>query len=233
MPGRRRTPQQERNEILPVQHGGVNYEFKYEPRCRVCNGGPELTALVNKMLINGETYTSTYNFAVQVDTRKKPITFHSVYVHGQKHMPSTAAVVRRTMERRAQKMGQDFMEGAQSLVSEVVYAETMMKKAFEALHDPDTVVSARDGLEAAKTLRQFTIDEEEAGSLSGVLAQLNEIIEAVRAEVPPEMWQRIVTRLNGPTPTAIVESQVIQEDDEDDEPFNPVETDLDRDDLDD
>ena len=191
---RRRTEQQERNEILPVQQGGVNYEFKYEPRCRVCNAGPEITALVNKMLINGETYTATFRFVQQIDTRKKPITFNSVYLHGQKHMPSTSAVVRRTIERRAQKMGQDFIEGAESLVSEVVYAEVMMKKAFDAMNDPETIVSARDGLEAAKMLRQFTADEAEQDSLSGVLAQLNEIIEAVRAEVPPEMWQRIVTR---------------------------------------
>lgn len=220
-----------RNRLVPVEIGGENYEFKYEPRCRVCNGGTELVALVNKLLINGESYSGAYRFALQFDDRKKPITFNSVYKHGKAHMPSTSAVVRKTIERRSQRLGQDFVEGTDNLVSEVVYAEVMMRKAFELMNRPDAEISARDGLEAAKTLRTFTAEEDAGGSLAGVLMQLNQIIEAVRAVVPPMMWREIVSRLDEtdrPSLTA-VPSEVVGDDDEAFDPASGAEWEADED----
>lgn len=220
-----------RNHLVPVEIGGENYQFKYEPRCRVCNGGPELVALVNKLLINGESYTGAYRFAKQFDYREKPISFQSVYKHGKAHMPSTADVVRRTIERRSQRLGQDFIEGTDNLVSEAVYAEVMMRKAFELMNRSDVEISPRDGLEAAKTLRVLTADEDDAGSLASVLMQLNQIIEAVRAVVPPNMWTEIVARLDSehqPSLTA-VPAEVVEDDDEAFDPASAAEWEADED----
>jgi hypothetical protein len=222
------TQQQLRNELLPVQVGGTSYEFKYSTRCRVCNSRPELLSLINQMLINGETYSETYRRAVTHDRRKRPITFNSVYTHGNRHLPATSAAVRKAIEERSARLNRDFVEGTENLVDEYVFADVMVKKAFEQLSAEGAQVSARDGLEAAKFLHQMKIGESEGSTLTSVLAQLSQIIEAVRTTVPESMYETILEKLDNKETQPVIEA--VPEVNHDDDEYDPV-TDDEDDDL--
>jgi len=224
----RETEQRQRNDLLPVQVGGNNYEFKYSAHCRVCNSRPDLLSMINKMLLNGESYSETFRQASKHDRRKRPISFNSVYTHGTKHLPSSSAAVRKIIEERSAQMGRDFIEGTQNLLDEYVFSEVMMSKAFQQFAAENAEVSARDGLEAAKFLHQIKMGETEGSSLTSVLAQLSQIIEAVRTTVPEAMYEEILEKMDtkDSRPPAIVAVPNVEQDEE---PFDPVTDDEDDD----
>lgn len=226
----RDTEQRRRSELLPVQVGGSSFEFKYSTKCRVCNSRPELLSMINQMLINGETYSETYRQAVKHDRRKRPISFNSVYTHGSRHLPSASAAVRKAIEERSARMNRDFIEGTQNLLDEYVFSEVMMNKAFQQFNAENAEVSARDGLEAAKFLHQIKMGETEGSSLTSVLAQLSQIIEAVRTTVPEAMYEQILEKMDSKEPPAIVEAAGdIENIADDEEEYDPVTDDEDDD----
>jgi hypothetical protein len=213
----RDTPQRARTDLIPVQIGGESYEFKYSTKCRVCTADPEVLSEINGMIVNGETYTTVYREAREMDKRSRPITYNSVYTHGQRHVPSASKAVRRIIEERSERMNRDFVEGTKNLLDEYIYSEVVMTKAFEGLTAEGAQVSTKDGLEAAKFLHQIKAGETEGQNLTAVLAQLSEIISAVRSTVPEYMYSQILERLENPQKTAIVSAEV-----EEEEAFDPV-----------
>jgi hypothetical protein len=172
---------------------------------------------VNGMLINGETYTTVFREAREMDKRSRPITYNSVYTHGQRHVPSANKAVRKIIEARSERMNRDFVEGTQNLLDEYIYSEVVMSKAFEGLTAEGAQVSTKDGLEAAKFLHQIKTGEAEGQNLTAVLTQLSEIISAVRATVPEHMYSQILEKLDNPQKPVIVAAQV-----EEEEPYDPV-----------
>lgn len=220
----RDTPQRARTELIPVQIGGDSYEFKYSTKCRVCTADPELLSDINSMIVNGETYTTIFHEARPMDKRQRPITYNSVYTHGQRHVPSASKAVRRIIEQRSERMNRDFIEGTENLLDEYIYSEVLMTKAFEKLTAEGTEVTPKDGLEAAKFLHQIKSGESEGQNLTAVLSQLSEIISAVRATVPEYMYSQILDKMDNPQKPAIVNAEVAEE-----EPYDPVVDDQDDD----
>jgi len=214
----RDTAQRQRTDLIPVQIGGESYEFKYSTKCRVCTADPEVLVAVNGMLINGETYTTVFHEARDMDKRSRPITYNSVYTHGQRHVPSASKAVRKIIEQRSERMNRDFVEGTQNLLDEYIYSEVVMTKAFEGLTADGAQVSTKDGLEAAKFLHQIKTGETENQNLTAVLTQLSEIISAVRATVPEYMYSEILEKLDNPQQQRTIVPAKVEEE----EPFDPV-----------
>lgn len=185
-------------EILPVEAGGVNYEFKYEPRCRVCNAGDGVLELVNRLLATGATYADVTR-AVEVFNRDRPanrqISYNSIRNHQKLHMPFESQAIRQILENRAKQAEKDFINGQGTILNPASYAEVVMQKSFEDIQKGISVVETRDGLAAAKMLHAITAGAESGLEASQALAQLNKIIEAVRAVVTPEQMDQIVQRL--------------------------------------
>lgn len=207
-------------DILPVEAGGKNYEFVFEPRCRVCNSGDGILELVNRLLASGMTYMDVLR-AIEVFNQGRPqhrkITYNSIRSHQKNHMPFEAQAIRDIVERRATEAQRDFIDGVGNIVTPVAYAEVVMKRSFENLVDQNLPVDVKDGLAAAKLVHAIDsgittgMDETEA------MAQLARIIEAVRAVVTPEQMTQIAARLESDHP---VERQQIES--PADEEFDPV-----------
>ena len=214
----RDTPQKARTDLIPVQIGGDSYEFKYSTKCRVCTADTEVLSAVNGMLINGETYTTIFHEARDMDKRQRPITYNSVYTHGQRHVPSASKAVRRIIEERSERMNRDFVEGTKNLLDEYIYSEVVMSKAFEGLTAEGAQVSTKDGLEAAKFLHQIKTGESEGQNLTAVLTQLSEIITAVRNTVPEHMYSQILEKLDNPQKKPVIVNSEVEEE----EPYDPV-----------
>lgn len=210
-------------EVLPVEAGGKAYDFVFEPRCRVCNSGDGILELVNRLLATGMTYRDVER-AIEVFNQGRPlnrrITYNSIRTHQKNHMPFEAQAVRDILERRAAEASRDFIDGVGSIVTPVSYAEAVMQRSFETLIDNNLPVDTKDGLAAAKLVH--TID---AGLTTGMdeaeaMAQLNRIIEAVRAVVTPEQMVRIGALLESSRDDDQRELEVLEVDA--DEVYDPV-----------
>ena len=218
-------------DLLPVELGGHTYEFKFDSRCRVCQSGEKVVLLVNKMLTEG------YSYSVIADKVQplvsKNISYGSIRSHLVSHLPAKAAAIRTIIEDRSKKMQQDFIEGTSNLISPYVLAEVMMKKSFDNIVSNGTVITPKEGLEAAKVLNTFIREEEGQSDLSQAVNQLNKIITAVREVVPPEMFEKIINHIQSDSPLPIEAKAELLLEDENEEPdgeFDPVETGADRDD---
>lgn len=223
MPPRRRfrlesVPPPDRQELLPVELNGRNYDLVFDPRCHVCRLGPDGVHLVNSLLAQGFTYQNiskqVSNVTFNHETRK--VSVPQIRQHFEKHVPVKTAAVRTILEHRAAKMQQDFIEGTESLVNPYVYAEALMQKAFSDLMDSPSPVSARDGMEAAKLLHQFNKEEAAGTDMAEALSQLNKIITAVREVVPPAMFSQIIDKIQGNQIPSTVDAEVMDDDPIDD-----------------
>lgn len=191
-------------ELLPVELNGKNYNFKYEPRCRVCTAGPEITSLVNRMLTQGVTYMQIFH---KMQTLEEPppaeITYNSIRTHSQRHLPERAAAIRTIVEERSAQRSIDFVEGTTNLITPQILAEVMVKRGFENIVADSTVVTPVEALAAAKVMSEFAKDEQGQMDVVQAFAQLNRIINAVKQVCPPEMWKEIVLHIQSEAPTAL------------------------------
>lgn len=221
MPPRRRfrlesVPPPDREELLPVELNGRNYEIHFDPRCGVCRLGSDGVLMVNRMLTEGFTYRDIIKQVQSLDIPNKPknVTSQAVRNHYENHLPAKSAAVRTIIEQRAAKMQQNFIEGTENLVSPYIYAEVMMQKAFHDMVDSNEKITAKDGIEAAKLLHQFTKEEQSNADVAEAYAQLNRIIGAVRDIVPQDMFSKIINRVQNGNQIEQVESEPDDEDSE-------------------
>jgi hypothetical protein len=224
MPPRRRfqlqgVPTPDRQELLPVELNGRNYDLIFDPRCRVCRLGSDGVLLVNRMLTEGFTYSDIAKQVRNVNIPNGPhrLTTAQIQDHWEKHLPAKNAAVRTIIEARAAQMQEDFVEGTQNLLSPYVYAKVMMDRAYYDMVDNNMPISPKEGIEAAKLLHQFEKEEANSSDMAEAMAQLNRIIGAVRDIVPAEMFSKIIDRVQNPNGSITVEARnVPDEDDEDD-----------------
>jgi hypothetical protein len=190
-------------QLVESMELGRTHSVRLEPRCRVCRND-SVREQVNGLLAVGAGYAHIVRTLAVVNAEldeRDRVTVDSVRRHTIRHFPvqqTARAIYRDIVERRAEENEIDFFEGVATAVTSLAYLETVMVKGYRTLVDDRTEVSVETGLRAAEKL-QILLDERERGSdTTEVAAKLDRIIEAVRAEVPQEYWQRIVRRLNEP-----------------------------------
>lgn len=174
-----------------------------EPRCWICNDDPT-RKLVNNLLARGMSFGDVSDIVeeavnpVRRARGDRPITIRRIRTHSRKHFdfehPSWQ-IYRRIAEKRAREAGQDFENGIGNTVHHLALLDTVIQKSYENLMNPYTVVGVRDGITAAK--ERAEIERKSVGQLENekMLAQINQIILAVKSTVPMDMWDTILNRL--------------------------------------
>lgn len=205
-------------------------------RCRICRD-PEALRRANMGLANGMTYDAIFWSLEEVNkTRPKnsKITYRILLTHARDHFDLTSpaqAVYRRMLERRMAEQEELKVEGATTVVTTLGYLEVMGQKGFETLVKDDTRVTPEAGMQAMLKLHELTegSNDLETAELRNKVAALG---TAVRDIVPPELWSKILDRMDeisggvslSATTTVEVQEQI------EDEPYDPV-IDYDEDDT--
>jgi hypothetical protein len=197
-------------------------------KCRVCRD-PVIMGLVNKMLARGFTAPDildtldAHNVKLKRDG-KPQITKDSIYNHRNRHFDTqapAAAIWRKIQEDSAREQGMDWTEGVGTVLNAMSYYKTMMVKGYETLIDPMTVISPKDGADAAMKLHEIARKDESAFERAQMMADMGRIIEVVRQFVPSERWPEVQAILRGESfgnaPQAVESVRVVDIDDTPDE----------------
>jgi hypothetical protein len=197
--------------------------FQLEPRCRVCRNNA-VRIKVNDLLTNGASYAMVLRALegdnAKLDTRER-VTIDSIRNHTSRHFPVqnvAKATYRAILEIRAKQNGVDFVNGLATAITPMAFLETVMVRSYETLVDSDTKVDVGTGMIAAGRL-QAMIDSRASGpSMAEILAEVGQIIHAVKTTVPKSMWDEIASKLdrsvNGVEPPVDEDSDVFDPDDE-------------------
>lgn len=171
-----------------------------ESRCKVCKN-PNARKLVDSLSVSGYNMAEVFR---QVDRtfngdmpKNQRINYSSVRIHIQQHLSVEDAAVRKVLERRAieQDMAQE--EGINNIVNPLSYAETMLLKAQELLSDNKMVLTAQDGLSAAKAVQEFEKLNKQDESISNAIGQVDKIMEAVKMVCTDDQLSKIAALLRG------------------------------------
>lgn len=208
-------------EIMALSEDQRVQVFRAESRCRVCNA--DAAPLVNRMLSHAMTYQDIIDALEPMnntlpDDRK--ITYKSLWNHAQRHFPienAAGAIYRKMVEKRAEEMEKDFVNGVGGIITLAGYLEVLQQKGFETLIDEETKVSVETGMRAAEKLHQLEQGGDKDAKLAQAMVNIDRIIDAVKSVVNPSDWHKIVDHLDGRRMDAIDAEIVDIEDDFDDE----------------
>lgn len=188
-------------EILALSEDQRVDLFRPSARCRICQteGAVEV---VNKMLSYGATHTDIMGVLEPLNLRRpkgEKITLNSIGHHARTHFPleeTANAVYRKLIEKRAAQYEIDFVNGVGGAVTSLGFLDVVVQKGLEGIMDGELKVSVESAIRAAKEVATIEAQrDQEDSDISEAWVQLNEIMEAVREEVPADVLDRIVTRL--------------------------------------
>lgn len=213
-------------------------EVRPEPRCRVCRD-EQTRVLVNKLLAHGLTLKDIEGVILPMN-RAKPsrerISINNLREHRKRHFDiqrPANAVYRAIVEKRAREDSIDLETGVGTAITHLAYLDTMIAKGYETLINEDTVVSPRDGLDAAMKRNELTRKDAGAVEQARMMAEMDRVISIVKEVCTPEQLSLMSAKLNrgtvdAPVPTPVVASRVTE-----DEVFDPTEDYDELDDMDD
>lgn len=180
-------------------------EVQVEHRCRACQDEPT-RMLINNLLARMLSYRDIFQIInVSINPVRKqqglrPITQRIITHHAKEHFAidnPAWAVFRAIGERRGKQLGRDYENGIAETVSYLAYLETMVKRGWDDLIDPDTKVTYVDGARAAKDLADIETKSSGQQQQAEMLAQMNRIITIFKEVVPADQWPAVVARING------------------------------------
>lgn len=196
--------QQVEEEVDRLTIGARKYVFRPEPRCRVCQD-ENVVALVNRQLALGHSYASILRAiddfldGLNVGQEGRP-TYNSVYNHAKRHFAvdgGAQKIYREILERRALENDRDFVEGLGNAITPLAYLESLMVGGYQTMTTSGLPIPIQMGMEAAVKLHSLTASDKQSIESTQLIAQMSQVIEAVREVVPPEYWAKIVSRLEG------------------------------------
>lgn len=195
-------------------------EVRPEPRCRVCRD-EEVRTLVNKLLAHGMTLRDI-NEVITPMNRKRPvrdrINLNNIREHRKRHFDVQApanAVYRAIVEKRAHELNVDYENGIGTAVTHLAYLDTMIAKGYQNLLQEDTVVTYRDGLDAAMKRNDLTRKDAGAVEQARIMAEMDRVIAVVKEVCTPEQLAIMGARLNGEAPMPVASQRPVVEDDDD------------------
>ena len=193
------------------------YVFRPETRCRVCTN--DASASVNKMLAHAMTYADIERSLEPINNllpKDQRITYQSISTHAKKHFPieqAASAVYRKLVEKRAEEYEVDFTNGVGSALVPMAYLDVVMHRGFETLVDENTVVDVETGMRAAEQLQQISAKNADENDMADLMLKLHRIVEAVKAVVPEEMFEDILSHMDGqasaPLDVEMVDEEII------------------------
>jgi hypothetical protein len=129
------------------------------------------------------------------------VTVDSIRNHSGRHFPIqnvAKATYREIVQRRAEQNRVDFVSGVATALTPLAYFEIVMNIAFRNLIDDDAEVSVDTGLRAAEKLQSLLDKRGQGDEIAEMRVQVNQILNAVKAVVPQQMWGDIIEKLDQP-----------------------------------
>ncbi|AEQ21079.1 conserved hypothetical protein [Rhodococcus phage E3] len=228
------------NQVDEVVVAHRRYVFTPEPRCRVCQH-EDVREKVNRLLAHGRTYASILREIEPIvegfDDVRRP-TYQSIYNHAKRHFAidnAARAVHREILERRAVQTDIDFVNGVAHAITPLALLESTVVKGYQAITSPDVQVDVKTAIAAAVKLHELTSTDEKAAEAAQIMAQLNQVIQAVRKVVPEQYWDQIVDELEGKVEGVVrevppLEVEVVADQEPDDPAYEPDAVGIDQDD---
>lgn len=190
-----------RKQLDITTEDGRKYTMIFEPKCKICAGGTALQEVVHHLASQGMSYpvilkTITQRYKDSIILSDDPLTTATIRKHLLEHAPLRDAARREILDRRAEKMGREFVERVGSIVTPVAVAETVMQIGYEALVDYDGPIEIKEVLAAAKMVADFNKEDDASGEIARLQQQVTLLIDAVRKNVSQEQMQAIADYIN-------------------------------------
>lgn len=169
-------------------------------QCNVCKLGYEVTAVINNMIINGQTWTDIFRTTSELfetNVIKHKPSYNSIRHHGMNHIGHRAAAIRKIVERRALQAGLDVEKGSQSIITGFAATETLLNKGFERLAKGkmDDQIGPKELLAAAKQFNDMTRLAEGSADVAALQQNFNLVLRAVKEIVPESMYEDIFAKI--------------------------------------
>lgn len=178
---------------------GEVYEYKREHRCKVCSAPRAIRDTVDALLVAGHTYSSIYEKVQGLQppdvSENKKISYWSIRNHQKRHLPFDKLAAREIAERRAAEKGKAILNGKHNIITAEAVYEYIVQAGYERMVNGLELPDIDETMKAAALLDRLEKDASGMLDRQLMLVKLNAIIDAVREEVPAEMWGRIVQRI--------------------------------------
>lgn len=188
------------DEMLAEEIDGQLYAYKKEWRCLVCTSDPDVRRLIDSLLVAPKTYRETLELvtpmmeAKQIPEDKRP-SYYSIRNHQKRHLPYDKLAVREIVERRAAEAGRSVMEGRGRILTAEAVLELVVSRGWDDLVEKRSKPDVRETVDAAMKLN--ALEQQALGSVdvAALMQQLQIILQAVRNNVPADMWDRIAAEI--------------------------------------
>jgi hypothetical protein len=210
--------------LIKVRVGNREYDAVSVARCHTCQH-PARRLIEEKLVQNYSTRAVARMYSgttIEFEDGRKEVmpelSPSSVYNHYSRgHMPLEQTTRRRLAEHRAAQIGSQYEELAEQYVDGVILAETVVHQTFERLANNELTPEIKDGLAAAKFLREVE-DNTQAGLDNEAWSEAMQVyFETARHFLSANDWERftaalstnpilrsIARRMNGESPDADV-----------------------------
>jgi hypothetical protein len=185
---------------------------KTEPRCYVCCE-TESKALVNKLIAAGLTNREITQSCSNINIRrrdvgdKRLIDARNIWWHRREHFnveePAMAAY-RTIVERYAEQMGIDHINGVGTAVTPLAVLHTVMLKGFFGVATGELPVTVKEMIDAAGKLQAHDDKANSGRQMADMVSMMDRIIEAAQTFVPPEEHGNFLAMVEGRSPMAVL-----------------------------
>lgn len=192
------TPRTE--DLFADEIDGEIYTYEPEPQCYVCSLDADIRHLVDSMLVIPKNFKETLELitpvveARGVPESKRP-TYWSIRNHQKRHLDFDKRAVRQIVDRRARERGRSMIDGEKGILTAEAVLEVIAEKGFSLLANGEISPSVGETIQAVVNLDKLEKESEGAASGFVLMVQLNALIEAVKAVVPSDMWERIIEEM--------------------------------------
>lgn len=182
-------------------------------RCLVCKSGYDITAMVNRLLVNGLTPSDIFRILSDMPAgtfpKNRVPSENSVRNHRDNHLPIKNAAYVKLLNKRAAERGLDIEAGADSILTTIGMAEVIAQTGFADIIEGKTKPNVKETIEAIKLVDQFEKEATTSFDAVAAMSQMQKVMEAIRKIVPEEMMEAIYNELQN-TENAVI----VYEDDE-------------------
>jgi hypothetical protein len=203
-------------EIEKARAAG-DLQLTTSPRCYVCVE-VESKELVNRLIAVGMTNREITECCEGINERrtekgdKRLIHAYNVRWHRRWHFNvqrPTQAAYREIVERRAEEVNRDHINGIGHAITTLATLEAAMVKGFEDMVEHGAPVSVMEMITAASRLHEFLTKDANRIRVADLQFQMDGIIRAAQEFIPEELHQAFVARVEGkaaPPVHVVVES---------------------------
>lgn len=181
--------EKDRAAIEKVQANGAP-PIPFEPRCHVCTSPHR--QYIETLLVKGDVPYIWIQENVPGNDGSK-IDRRSVSTHAKKHMGHSNAAIRAILEEEASIAGQNFEEGVRGAITHRGVLELALRRSYQDIIDGVTTVEPRDMIAIINAIQKMD-EQAEQVAVNLLRAQVQALIESVKAESGPELWSRIYDR---------------------------------------